>query len=132
MEWKTFLKETVAGNYEIARLGWIGSTADPESQFLLVFKCGSPYNRSRWCDDEFMALFAEAESTADRGRRYALLRQAEQRMLENAPVIPLYVYTQKHLRKPYVRDFAMNSGDNPPRHRLWIDPDWKPGAQEPP
>jgi oligopeptide transport system substrate-binding protein len=125
MEWKTYLKETTSGNFEIARLGWIGSTGDPESQFLLVFKCGSLFNRSRWCSEEYMRLFAEAEATTDRTARLAILRRAEKLMLEEAPIIPLYVYTQKHLRKPYVKNFSMNLGDNPPRHRVWIDPDWR-------
>jgi oligopeptide transport system substrate-binding protein len=132
MEWKTFLKETNAGNFEVARLGWIGSTPDPESQFLIIFKCGSPYNRSRWCNQEFMRLFTLAEQKVDRTERFALLQEAEKIMLEESAVIPLYVYTQKHLRKPYVRNFAVNSGDNPPRHRVWIDPNWRerPAARQ--
>ena len=43
-------------------------------------------------------------------------------MLEDAPLIPLYVLTQKHLIKPYVRDYAVNLLDLPPLWRIWIDP----------
>ena len=42
-----------------------------------------------------------------------------------APVLPLYVYTQKHLIKPYVRGYAINLIDQPPLWRIWIDPDWR-------
>ena len=125
MEWKTYLKETTSGNFEIARLGWIGSTPDPEAQFLVVFKCGSTFNRSRWCNREFMDLFARAEATPDRQARFDILRQAEKVMLEEAPVIPLYVYTQKHLVRPYVRNYHTNIGANVQRTRIWLDPDWR-------
>jgi oligopeptide transport system substrate-binding protein len=125
MEWKTYLKETTSGHFEIARMGWIGSTLDPESEFLITFKCGSPFNRPRWCNKEFMALFDRAEAIPDRGRRLEILREAEKLMIEEAPIIPLYVYTQKHLVKPYVKDYPMNMGANTPRHRLRIDPNWR-------
>lgn len=127
IEWKTYLAETNAGNYQIARMGWIGSTPDPESQFLLVFRCGSPYNRSRWCSQEYERLFKQAEATPDRKQRIALLQQAEKVMIEEAPIIPLYVYTQKNLAKPYVKGIRRNIGAQVPLQRVWIDPDWRSG-----
>jgi oligopeptide transport system substrate-binding protein len=54
-----------------------------------------------------------------------VLRRAEQQLIEDAPVIPLYVYTQKHLQKPYVRDLAVNLVDQPPLWRAWLDPAWR-------
>src|SRR5262249_23889854 len=33
-EWKTFLKDTVNGEYDLARMGWIGNFPDPEAEFL--------------------------------------------------------------------------------------------------
>lgn len=124
-EWKTFLKSTIAGDFELARLGWIGNYPDPESEFLTSFKCKSPDNRTKWCNQKFEELFKKAEATADRKQRLELIRQAEAVMINDAPVIPLYVYTQHHLQKPFVRDLAINFPDKPPLIRAWIDPDWK-------
>ena len=42
-------------------------------------------------------------------------------MIEDAPVIPLYVYTLKTLIKPYVRDYGNNVINQPPLWRAWID-----------
>ena len=39
-------------------------------------------------------------------------------MIQDAPVIPIYVYTQKHLIRPYVRDYSINLVDQP---ALWRD-----------
>jgi hypothetical protein len=46
-------------------------------------------------------------------------------MLEDAPVLPIYVYTQKHLIKPYVRDYAINVVDQPPLWRIALDGGWR-------
>ena len=129
MEWKTYLEETTQGNYEIARFGWIGGAPNPEGEFHLVFKCGSPYNRARWCNKDYDRLFKEAEATVDMKRRMELLAEAEKVLVEDAPIVPLYVYTQKLLKRPYVEDLFINMGANPPMHRVRINPDWKKDQQ---
>ena len=121
-EWNAMLADTHAGRFEIARLGNVGNVADTESEFLALFHCGTLDNRGRYCSKEFERLMAEARPLRDRAARNALLREAERVMIEDAPVIPLYVYTQKHLVKPYVRDFAINLIDQPPLWRVRIAP----------
>jgi len=120
-EWNAMLEATRTGDYEIARLGNIGNVADTESEFLPLFRCNTPDNRGRYCNPEFERLFEEARGIRDRTQRNAKLREAEAVMIEDAPVIPIYVYTQKRLIKPYVRDYAVNLIDQPPLWRIWID-----------
>ena len=124
-EWKTFVADTRKGKFELARFGSIGTLPDTESEFLPLFRCGASDNRSRYCNPAFERLLDEARSVRDRAARNAILRRAEQVMIEDAPVIPLYVYTQKHLQKPYVRDLAINLVDQPPMWRAWLDPAWR-------
>lgn len=129
-EWKTYLKDTTAGNFMVGRLGWIGSNPDPESQFLIIFRCndnGEPgaFNRARWCNDEFNALYDKAQTIVDRGERLKVLREAEKLVASEVPVINLYVYTQRHLRKPYVKGLTFNLGNQVPLQYAWIDPDWR-------
>jgi oligopeptide transport system substrate-binding protein len=123
-EWKTFLKDTVSGEYDVARMGWIGNFPDPEAEFLGGFKCTSPDNRTKYCSETFDGLLARAEATADRVERLALAKEAERTMIEDAAIVPLYVYTLKNLRKPYVKDLAINFVDQVPFRRVWIDPAW--------
>jgi hypothetical protein len=54
----------------------------------------------------------------------------EELMINEAPIIPLYVYTQHHLHKPYMRDLAINFTDQQPWSKTWIDPNWKRAARE--
>jgi oligopeptide transport system substrate-binding protein len=124
-DWNSLLDDTHRGDFEISRLGNIGTTADPESEFLVLFRCDSPDNRGRYCSPEFERLMDRARALSDRRARNAALRDAEAVMIGDAPVLPIYVYTQKHLIKPYVRDYALNLIDQPPLWRIWIDPAWR-------
>ncbi|HET6612856.1 MAG TPA: peptide ABC transporter substrate-binding protein, partial [Kofleriaceae bacterium] len=123
-EWKTFLKSTASGNYDVARMGWIGSYPSAED-FVKLGKCGSPNNRTNFCDPEFERLYDLAQRESDRKQRLAYLQQAEAIFVQKAALIPLYIYTQQHLRKPYVRDLAINLFSRPGLFRAWIDPDWE-------
>lgn len=124
-EWNSMLDDTREGRFEVARLGSAGSIVDPE-EFLPLFRCGSPDNRGRYCSPEFEALMERARRLRDRKARNAVLREAESVMLQDAPVIPIYVYTQKHLIKPYVRGYTINLIDQPSLWRVSLDPDWRP------
>ena len=126
-EWNSLLDDTHQGDFEISRLGSIGTFADTESEFLPLFRCGSPDNRGRYCSPAFERLMDEARTLPDRAARNARLRAAEAVMIEDAPVLPIYVYTQKHLIKPYVRDYAINLIDQSPLWRIWIDPSGRAG-----
>lgn len=125
-EWNSLLDDTHRGDFEISRLGAAGTIADTESEFLAIFRCDSPDNRGRYCSPDFERRMDEARALTDRKARNAKLREAEAVMLEDAPVLPIYVYTQKHLVKPYVRDYAFNLIDQPPLWQIWLDPGWRP------
>jgi oligopeptide transport system substrate-binding protein len=124
-EWKTFLKDTVSGEYDVARMGWIGNFPDAEAEFLPQFKCKSPDNRTKFCSPEFDRLMAKAEGTLDRKERLRITAEAERVMIQDSPIVPMYVYTLKNLQKPYVRDLAINFVDQVAFRKAWIDPDWQ-------
>jgi ABC-type oligopeptide transport system substrate-binding subunit len=124
-EWNSLLDDTARGDFEIARFGSVGTVIDAESEFLALFRCGAPGNRGRYCSPAFERLMDRARGLADQRARNAALREAEAVMIEDAPILPIYVLTQKHLIKPYVRDYALNLLDQPPLSRIWIDPAWR-------
>jgi oligopeptide transport system substrate-binding protein len=124
-EWKVYLSDTRSGNFDTARMGWIGNFPDPEGEFLPLFRCASPNNRAQWCDQRYEDAMEAARPIRDRKARLETIAEAEQVILDEAAIIPLYVYTQLHLRKPYVRDLAINLPDQPPLIEAWLDPDWR-------
>jgi ABC-type oligopeptide transport system substrate-binding subunit len=124
-EFQTFLADTNRGLYDVARMGNVGSLPDPETEFLDFFKCKASDNRSKYCDPEFDRLMDEAAQTSDRKRRLELVREAERVMIEAAPILPLYVYTQHVLIKPYVKGMATNLYGQQNLRHVWIDPEWR-------
>jgi oligopeptide transport system substrate-binding protein len=124
-EWQVFLSDTRKLQYQTARMGWIAAGSDPESEFARLWRCSSPNNRPKWCNQAYERILDEIAEMTDRKARLRRLADAEKVMVEEAPIIPLYNYTQKHLQKPYVRDLHINYIDQPPLWRAWLDPDWK-------
>ena len=125
-EWNSMLADTLSGNYEIVRFGNQGSIVNPESEFLRpLLMCGASANRGRYCNPAYDKLMDEAAGIADPAARDAKLREAEAIAVGDAPLIPLFVYTQKDLIRPYVRDLATNLLEMPPLWRVWLDPDWR-------
>jgi oligopeptide transport system substrate-binding protein len=124
-EWQVFLSDTRKQQFQTARLGWIAAGAQPESEFMRLWRCSSPNNRPKWCNPQYEAILDEVATMTDLKARLKRLADAERVMIEDAPIIPLYNYTQKHLQKPYVRDLHINFIDQPPLWRAWLDPDWK-------
>ena len=90
------LKQTIdAREVQAFRGSWIADYNDPYS-FLQVLRSGFGINLPRYRDEAYDALLDEAAVGADGGRA-ALLAQAEKRMLEAVPVVPLFFYVSKHL-----------------------------------
>ena len=124
-EWQVFLNDTRKLEYQVARLGWIGTAADPEVEFVRIWRCDSPNNRPQWCNPHFDALLDLAATMTDPRARLAKVREAEAILVDEAPIIPMFVYTQRNLIRPYVRGLPTNLFAQPALWRAWRDPDWR-------
>ena len=103
-------------DYAIGRSSWIGDFNDP-SNFLDLFLTGSGGNRTGFSDARYDRDVREnalaAKTSAERGR---ILRAAEERLLQQAPIIPIYHYVSRAMVKPWVKGFTRNVLDwHPPR-----------------
>jgi len=101
-DWKVYLSSRKNGDYDISRAGWIGDYADPNT-FLDMFLTGGGNNHSGWSNRSYDSLIARAARTIDRRDRYRLFQEAEDILLKEAPIIPIYTYTNTSLIHPDVR-----------------------------
>ena len=88
--------------YMIARSSWFGDYGDPTT-FLDISLSGNNNNDRRYASPEYDALMARARAAMPAAERMKILEEAERLCVEgDAPVIPLFHYTQFYLFDPRV------------------------------
>ena len=92
------------------RGSWIADYPDAEN-YLSVFysKNPAPPNYTRYRNPRFDALFEKAIAEVNDSARYALYRQADRVMIEDAPVVPLWYDKVVHIVQPNVYGFHPNA-----------------------
>lgn len=92
------------------RGSWIADYPDAEN-YLSVFysKNPAPPNYTRYNNSKFDALFEKAITETNDSLRYKYYRQADQVMIDDAPVVPLWYDKVVHLVQPEVKGFVPNA-----------------------
>jgi oligopeptide transport system substrate-binding protein len=109
-----------SGDYDLLRSSWTADYRDPLT-FLDVFTSSGGNNHTRWHSAPYDALLAEAGAAISEPARLAKLSQAETLLLAEAPIIPLYHYTNFYLVHPSVRGWSGNPIDRRPLKQLWLE-----------
>jgi oligopeptide transport system substrate-binding protein len=99
------------------RLGWSADYQDPETFLTLFYGKHLPKNPSekafinyfRFKNDRFDSLFLASFKEINKEKRYKLLSQAEQIILDEAPFMPLYYDENFRLEQLNVRNFPENA-----------------------
>ncbi|MPM13165.1 Oligopeptide-binding protein OppA [bioreactor metagenome] len=107
-EWKVFLNSRQQGQYQIARHGWSGDYTDPMT-FLDLWVTGGGNNDAGYSNAEYDKLVADAKKEADPDKRWELMRKAEDIIMDEMPIIPLYYYTKVKGAKPEVKGVRVST-----------------------
>ncbi len=104
------LEQTAKSEALFFRGSWIADYPDAEN-FLSVFygKNPAPPNYPRYKNSKFDQLYEEALSQKNDSARFKIYQQADQLMIKDAPVVPLWYDMVIHLVQPYVKNFTPNS-----------------------
>jgi oligopeptide transport system substrate-binding protein len=122
MEFGAYKAAIRRGEYTVARASWLGDYPDPTT-FLDVFTTTAPNNQTGFSDPTYdLLVTVESRATQDPARRAASLRDAERRLLEAAPVIPVYHYVTRNLVNRRVRGFHPTLLDHHPPKFLAVEP----------
>ena len=121
-EWKVFLDSQSQLNYDLSRSGWIGDYVHPSS-FLDIFTSSNGNNDTGWASLQYDALINRARLAQSDETRMNLLQQAEELLLADMPVIPIYWYTRVYLKDPRVRGWDPKLLDNHPFKHVWLATD---------
>lgn len=119
-EARVHLSALAAGDYDIAFVTAIPDVADA-AQLLGDFASGAPENYPHWSDDDYDQRYARALTLANPAARATALLVAEDRLLEAAPVAPVYFNTKIWLMSPRVRGWQEDGLWSRCYHDVYLD-----------
>jgi oligopeptide transport system substrate-binding protein len=107
VEQKIWIQNQQTLNYTVCLSAWTADYPDPLS-FLELFYRDSSYNWTGWNKDVYNRLLDMAAATSPDATtlRYAVLQDAEDLLLADAPIAPLYFGAQTYLLHPAVKGWA--------------------------
>jgi ABC-type transport system substrate-binding protein len=110
LDWSAFKQAVNEGEPDAFWLSWWADYPDPENFLFPLFdsaSVGPSGNRTRCLDPELDRLIETAQQTMDEKLRYQLYRQAEDRVVKNAPWIFMWHKADYFVIQPWVKDFKI-------------------------
>lgn len=99
-EWAVFQDTRKQGNYELSRGGWLTDYMDP-SGMLSIFTSKNAYNDPKFNNAEYDELLSKSSSTGGK-EHFDLLYKAQDILMNELPIIPIYHYSDFMLVKDKV------------------------------
>jgi oligopeptide transport system substrate-binding protein len=95
---------------------------DPDT-FLGKLHSQNPQNFFGYSNHTVDQLLTEARREPDAVRRVELYRRAEQLVVDDAPLLPIFHYTYDRLFQPYVKSVEVSGLGDPyiPFRKIWLD-----------
>lgn len=87
--------------------GWVADYPDPQNFLEVLFGSESENNKGEYGNPEVDDLLARAAIEQDSEIRFELYHQAEQRIIDDAPCLPLWFGQNYVLIKPHVKDYVV-------------------------
>lgn len=104
---KTRINRMMSGNFDVVSTGWNADFADPIS-FLDLQTTGASYNYGKWSNKTYDKYVAASKTTGSTSTRFDDLAKAEQILLEEQGVTPLYHPVEAWMVKPSVKGVIYN------------------------
>ena len=101
MEWSSFTPARRAGEYDVARNGWVMDYNDP-SNMVELFCTDNGNNDGKYSNPDFDAAI-EASKVADAAEHFAQLHKAEDILMEDMGCIPVAYYNDFWLQSPALK-----------------------------
>ena len=106
-EWKVYLSTREAMEFDSVRAVWFGDYNDAYT-FLSLGESDNGNNHTGWEHPEYDTLLKQSTTTTDLEKRKELFQQAEEILIEEMPVIPIYFYVSSKLIDESVKGWHPN------------------------
>ena len=101
MEWSSFTPARRAGEFDVARNGWVMDYNDP-SNMLDLFCTSNGNNDGKYANPDFDAAI-DASKVADSAEHFAQLHKAEDILMEDTGCLPIAYYNDYWLQSPTLK-----------------------------
>lgn len=102
------------GDFQTAVSGWLADLPAPENMLAIHRVDAGPANYSGYASRDYVRLLDAAMDEAGPSARAAKMRVAEQRLIADMPIIPVYSYSARALVGPRVVGWNDNLADMHP------------------
>jgi oligopeptide transport system substrate-binding protein len=106
-EWQVYLDSQRNLNYDICRAGWVGDYIDPYT-FVGCFESDSGNNNTGWKNARYDELLLASSRERDPAARLQYMRDAENLLLDEMPIIPVFWRMNSHLIRPEVINWKLS------------------------
>lgn len=107
-DWGTFMKKFTTGDFQLISLFWFTWYQDPTYNLEYVKFKNLTLNGTGWENPTYISLLNQADACADQTTRSVLLRQAEELLMSEMPVVPVFYHTFKYIKAPGLTGEALS------------------------
>ena len=122
--WPTFSQRLSDGRLPMFVYAWHADVPDPDNFLFKLFYSQSPRNLTGYANPVVDDLLLQARRERDGLRRNDIYRRAEQIIVDQVAVLPVWHYRYERLFQSYVRNVEVNGlGDAYlPLRKMWLEP----------
>jgi len=110
-EWAVYYESIQALNYDVGAMGWGADYMHPMTFFPLRLSDGV-MNNCGWANSEYDSLVKQAQSETDPLEAMKLMRAAEDILMAEMPLIPLYYRSSPKMMASYVKGWYITPLNN--------------------
>ena len=114
MESKAFQAAFKNKDYDLSWGGWGADYPDPQNWMTGLFSCYASNNKYNYCNQQFDQAAARGDTGSDLNQRLQSYAQAQQTLVTDLPVVPLFFRGRMVLVKPYVQNMVITGKDDYP------------------
>ena len=123
VEWATFLSDLDEKRFQMfAGIGWEADYPDPQDFLDILFHTNSENNQLSYSNYEVDSLLERARIETDVEERIAMYQSAEQLIINDAPLIPLWYPGERYLLiKEKIKNFELTPMIVPKMRFVYIE-----------
>jgi len=121
VEKKILVQYLKSGSYQAALHLWVAQYLDPMNLLERFKYSDNVKNYPQWHNDDYSSLLTKSSQARTNEERFALLEEAEQLLIDEMPIAPIFHWNSAFITQPYIKSYGKASLGNGFYDRIYID-----------